>query len=179
MEPEETLVNEAARGNHGAFKKLYDLHVDGLFRFMRQFSTETDEVEDWVQRAFVKSHANLHAFRRDAKFSTWLFTIALNEMRSDRRRSAHVTVPLDDGLSNSAAVSSIDEDFSWNDLMKGWLAELEETRRAVFILFEVEGYSHAEIATMLGIGEVTCRSHVFRAKKFLQDKWKKEQGLSV
>jgi RNA polymerase sigma-70 factor (ECF subfamily) len=175
MEPEEQLISEAARGNHRAFRKLYDLHVDGLFRFMRQFSTAQDEVEDWVQRAFMKSHTNLHAFRRDAKFSTWLFTIALNEMRSDRRRIAPINVSLDDEFTDAAATASTEEDFSWNELMKGWLSEMDETRRAVFILFEVEGYSHAEIAAMLGIGEVTCRSHMFRAKKFLKEKWKEEK----
>jgi RNA polymerase sigma factor (sigma-70 family) len=59
-------------------------------------------------------------------------------------------------------------------LMKTWMDELDETKRAVFILYEVEGYSHAEIGSMLGIAESSSRTLLARAKRFLQQQWNKE-----
>jgi RNA polymerase sigma-70 factor (ECF subfamily) len=179
MIPEETLIDDALQGDQRAFRHLYDRHVDGLFRFMKQFSRDGDEVEDWVQRAFIKAYRGIHTFHREAKFSTWLFTIALNEMRSDRRKKTPPTDTLESGTMTESAIAAEQseqaDEFIWNDTMRRWLSELDETKRAVFVLYEVEGYSHAEIASMLNIGAIASRTHLHRAKRFLQEKWKEEE----
>ncbi len=62
--------------------------------------------------------------------------------------------------------------FEWQLVMKNWLFELDEIKRSVFILFEVEGYSHSEIASMLNISEVNSRAILTRTKNFLREKWR-------
>lgn len=67
-----------------------------------------------------------------------------------------------------------DSEFEWDQVMKGWLDKLDEIKRAVFVLFEVEGYSHAEIAAMLNLKESTSRTILTRTKKWLKEKWNEE-----
>lgn len=151
------------------------MHITPLYRFMRQFETDSDQVEEWVQRAFIKAYINIGQFERTAKFSTWLFRLALNEMKMDRRTMA--IIPLETVYDEDYSAVNTNEEFEWNDLMKAWLAELSETKRMVFLLYEVEGYSHAEIAKMLGVGESTSRTILTRTKQFLQTQWQRSREI--
>src|SRR5579862_3484804 len=150
MKPESELIDEVLQGDRRACRALYDRHVDGLFRFLMQFSRDGDEVQEWVQRSFIKAFKSISTFRREAKFTSWLFTIGMNEMRSDRRKNVLPLQGFDEARPESDAGADVpaetNEEFMWDDAMKRWLSELDEKKRAVFILYEVEGYSHAEIA---------------------------------
>jgi RNA polymerase sigma-70 factor (ECF subfamily) len=93
-------------------------------------------------------------------------------MRMDWRRAQ--TIPFVSTDEQHESSESATEHIDWNDAMKVWLRDLDETKRAVFMLYEVEGYSHAEIASMLGIAESSSRTMLSRAKRFLQERWNKE-----
>jgi RNA polymerase sigma-70 factor (ECF subfamily) len=175
MTEESLLVKKSKEGSHVAFRQLYEMHITPLYRFMRQFETDTDQLEEWVQRAFIKAYINISQFEQSAKFSTWLFRLALNEMKMDKRSMA--IIPLETVYDEDYSPSNNDEEFEWNDLMKAWLSELSETKRMVFLLYEVEGYSHAEIARMLGVGESTSRTILTRTKQFLQVQWQKSREM--
>ncbi|MEK6755922.1 MAG: RNA polymerase sigma factor [Bacteroidota bacterium] len=174
MNQEALWIEKAKGGDHRAFKSLYEVHVTPLFRFLRQFSSDTGQVEDWVQRAFIKAFEHLQDFQGRARFSSWLFTLGLNEMRMDRRRAQIVPmVPIEyDEFSSS---ESEPQQFDWNETMKAWMLDLDETKRAVFTLYEIEGYSHAEIAEMLNVAESTSRTLLSRTKRYLQERWKMEE----
>ncbi|MBI3585734.1 MAG: sigma-70 family RNA polymerase sigma factor [Ignavibacteriales bacterium] len=176
MQEETQWVNKARQGDHKAFKILYDIHIASLYRFMRQFSPDTHEVEEWVQRAFIKAFNHLGSFDGKARFSSWLFRIAMNEMRMDRRRAAIIpfTHPEDDEISSSPSNEKESDAWEWNETMRTWMQELDETKRMVFLLYEVEGYSHAEIASMLGISESTSRTILSRTKRYLKTRWQQE-----
>lgn len=167
MEEDLALVQRVKTGDRRAFKKLYDGHVERLFRFMRQFSSDRMLVEDWVQRAFIKAYNNIASFQGRARFATWLYTIALNEMRTDLRRPALTLLTIAD-LHDSPSSGQEEVDFQWNDAMRASLGGLDEAKRTVFLLYEVEGYSHAEIATMLDISEGNSRILLARAKHHLR-----------
>jgi RNA polymerase sigma-70 factor (ECF subfamily) len=165
------LVRRSKEGDHAAFGQLYDLTVDRLFRFMTQFSRDEERVRDWVQRAFIRAYENLSSFDGLSLFSTWLFKLALNEMRMDFRREkivAFVSLTEDEQPQKLPQKLNEEEAFHWEMTMKHWLAQLDETKRAVFILFEVEGYSHSEIAGMLGIRESSSRTILARTKHYLR-----------
>lgn len=172
MHNESFWVNQAKQGNHKAFKALYEGYVVPLFRFMKQFSSDTDEVEDWTQRAFIKAFEHIGTFDGRARFSSWLFKLALNEMKMDRRRATIVPII---SINEDYSTEQIEPDqFEWNEMMRTWLDDLDETKRMVFVLYEVEGYSHGEIALMLEIGESTSRTILSRTKQHLQNRWQKE-----
>ncbi|MBI4810375.1 MAG: sigma-70 family RNA polymerase sigma factor [Ignavibacteriales bacterium] len=171
MNDELILINKVKEGDHKAFKKLYNLNVVPLYRFMRKYTNDEAQVEDWVQRAFINSYKNIGTFNGSSRYSTWLFSIALNEMRTDFRKPSIVVFDSAD-LHNHQVLDDEDEFFEWNDIMRSWLSELDESKRTVFVLFEVEGYSHSEIASILNINENASRTLLHRAKQLLKTKWK-------
>lgn len=174
MTDETLLINRVRHGDQRAFKELYELHVVALFRFLRQYSADTFQVEEWVQRAFIKAYRNIGTFQGTSRFATWLFTIALNEMRTDLRKTNLVSFNTDD-IQHWNGEDDGSSHFVWQDTMKSWLADLSESKRTVFLLYEIEGYSHAEIASMLNVGESTSRALLSRAKQFLKTKVASEE----
>ena len=174
MTDDSYLIQRIKEGNHSAFRSLYDSHVSSLYRFLRQFARDEQETEEWVQRTFIKAYEQIHTFRGHSRLSTWLFTIGLNEMRSDRRRASVLPFePVEE--SSPHPEDDTAQAFLWEDLMRGWLNELDEVKRAVFLLSEVEGYSHAEIAEMLNIHESNSRTILTRTKRWLRDQWNEER----
>ena len=172
MHEDNNWITLAKSGNQKAFRVLYDENVSPLFRFLKQFSQREGEVHEWVQRAFIKAFEHLDSFDQRSKFSSWLFRLAINEMKMDRRRERIVAFESLDRLDD---ITEPDEpSFEWHQTMKSWMGELDETKRMVFILYEVEGFSHAEIASTLGIAESSSRTFLVRAKRMLQDRWNKE-----
>lgn len=172
MQEETVWIKKAKEGNQRAFRELYDANAVQLYRFLRQFAADPDQVEEWVQRAFIKAFRHIGSFQGSSRFSSWLFRLGLNEMKMDVRRKQIVAfVPAEDEHEDLAHE---EERFEWNQMMKLWTDELDENKRGVFILYEVEGYSHAEIASMLGIAESSSRTLLTRAKRFLQERWNRE-----
>jgi RNA polymerase sigma-70 factor (ECF subfamily) len=177
MTDEQVLIDRAVRGDDRAYREIYDRHVTPLYRFLRQYTNDSALVEEWVQRAFIKAFRGLATFQRTSRFSSWLFAIGLNEMRDDRRRARPVSF-------DSAELEAWDgatpepADFLWEEAMRSLIQELGESQRTVFLLYEVEGYSHAEIAAMLGLGEGTSRSLLARAKRFLKEQLQRKEMLS-
>jgi len=173
MYDETEQLQHARNGNHAAFRELYNAHVTPLFRFLKQFSADRDEVQDWVQRAFIKAYERLDTFDGRSRFSSWLFRIGINEMKTDRRREMLAPVVSDPEVEELPVMTP--DDFHWKEVMGNWLYELDAIKRMVFLLYEVEGYSHAEIASMLNIGESTSRSILSRTKQWLRNKWQSEE----
>ncbi len=173
--PADISVIEARKGNQRAFKKLYDDNVNLIYRFLYQFSRNPDQVQEWTQRAFIKAFENIDRFEGNSKFSTWLIKIGLNEMKSDFARiKDKKTVFLEDENYDSAV--SVEEESEWKQDMKWLLEELDEFKKAVFILYEVEGYSHSEIGDMLNISESLSRTTLCRVKTRLKEKWINSRG---
>jgi RNA polymerase sigma-70 factor (ECF subfamily) len=173
--PVEDSVIEARKGNQRAFKRLFEENVNIIYRFLYQFSKNPDQVEDWTQRAFIKAFENINRFEGNSKFSTWLIKIGINEMKTDFARvKDKKTVFLEDEQFDSAV--TVEEEFEWKQDMKWLLSELDEFKRSVFILFEVEGYSHSEIADIMNISESLSRTTLCRVKNQLKEKWIKSRG---
>ncbi len=127
-----------------------------------QFDSDRQIVSDWVQQAFIKAFRKLDSFKGQSSFRTWLFSIAINEMRSSNRKLKAID-SIDDIVRDSGIAEQIrdlDDMISIRDAIN----ELDEQKRLVFMLYEVEGYSHREIAEMLEIGESTSRTILTRSK---------------
>jgi len=169
MLEEINLVKRIRSGDQNAFKELYKANITPLFMFMKQFSKDDVRVEEWVQRAFIKAYENIDQFDGISLFKTWLFKIAINEMKMDfRNANSSKNISIDEVEISSEME---DSDFQWDQVMKDWLMQLSETKRMVFILYEVEGYSHAEISGMMNIKESTSRTILTRTKAWLKTKW--------
>lgn len=165
----------AARGDAEAFGRLYDTHVRALFAFCVTLTGDRQLAEELVQDAFVRAWEALGTFRGDSAFGTWLHRIAVNlllaDARAARRRALRVAIDADlRGLAQGAAADgpapAADHEARL-DLAHA-IQRLPPGARTVFLLYDVAGYTHAEIAERLGLAEGTCKAHLFRARRLLR-----------
>lgn len=160
------LIEKALMENQRAFKTLYDQHVDALYRFLSQFSDQPSQIEEWTQRAFIKAFKKLSQFNQRSSFKTWLFTIGLNEMRTDMRKKIHFE-DLDDKYMEAEPQETVEDSTIWKKA-KSAIQQLTPEKRMICLLHIAEDYSHAEIAQMIGITEGSSRIILHRAKQELR-----------
>lgn len=168
---ERELIERAAQGDSASFRALYDRHVDRVFRLAYRMAGHEDIARDITQEAFVRAHARLSQFRGEAAFSTWLHTItrsvALNEIRKvDRHRKREQELETTGGLV-ARHVPRSDPDLK--DRLSAAVDALPEIYRIVFLMHDVEGYNHGEIARTLDVAEGTSKARLSRARAKLRD----------
>lgn len=163
---EQSLIRRAQNGDETAFKKIFEAHVNELFRFMNQFSNHRAQVQDWVQVAFVKAFDNLNQFDGRSRFKTWLWRIGINEMKMTKRSSFQFTE-----FENFDSLEEPAKELPTEAIIttRNEIEKLSDQKKAVLILYEVEGYSHSEIADMLDVGESTSRTILSRTKSELRE----------
>ena len=129
------------------------------------------DAEDAVQETFLKIHRAADTFAGEAAFSTWIYRILVNtcyDAIRKRKRRADET-PIED-VDFDRPTLTVDD--TKRLTLRKLLGDLTEQRRTVFVLFEIEGLSHAEISDILGITEANSKWILFSAKKQLQERWK-------
>jgi RNA polymerase sigma-70 factor (ECF subfamily) len=128
-----------------------------------------DEAEEYTQNAFVRAWQRLETFRGDSAFGTWLHRLTVNEVmqarRSAARRSARVALPGNDEQLAQVAREEPEPD---RDLERA-IAGLPEGARQIFVLYDIEGYSHEEIAHLTGVAEGTSKAQLHRARRLLRE----------
>jgi len=167
---EADLVARTLAGERAAFGELVERYAPQARRVARAVLGDPDEADDAAQDGFLSALVKLGQYDARRPFGPWLMRIVANAA-TDRRRRRQVrrVEPLDPGLvgggprPDSEAVRS-----ELGERLRAALAELPPRRRTAVVLFDVEGYSHAEIAGMLGIPEGTVRSEVFHARRRLR-----------
>jgi RNA polymerase sigma-70 factor (ECF subfamily) len=164
------LVARARAGDDRAFRTLYDNNVDRIYRLVYRMAGETDMAMDFTQEAFLRAYQRLDQFRGDAAFSTWLHSIAvsvaLNGLRKvDRHRKRERS------LEDAAPVASGGRpaDPGVRDRIEHAVDELPEIYRTVFLMHDLEGFSHGEIADALGVAEGTSKARLSRARAKLRE----------
>jgi RNA polymerase sigma-70 factor (ECF subfamily) len=166
------LARACAEGDSHAFEQIYRKHGDHMKSIAYNHLGNVSDAEDAVQETFLKVHRAATTYNGDAAFSTWLYRVLVNTcydvMRKRQRRVQEA--PMNDLITSEHAGSSIDE--TKRMTLRKMVADLPEQRRSVFVLFEIEGLSHAEIGEILGISEGNSKWILFATKKQLQEQWK-------
>jgi RNA polymerase sigma-70 factor, ECF subfamily len=162
-------VRRAQQGDQAAFHELYLAHVGRVYAICLRLARDQTEAEEHTQDVFVRVWERLASFREESAFSTWLYRLAVNEVLQSRRaagrRSARVMLAEDpatlDSTGRAAPAPTSDLDRA--------IAGLPEGARAVFVLHDVEGYQHEEIARISGIAEGTSKAQLHRARRLLRE----------
>ena len=166
---ETELIQRLKDGDQSVARTLYEAHVDRVFRLCYRFAGEYDLAQDFTQETFVQAFTKIDTFRGEAKFGTWIAAIAtnvsLNELRKVKRFRDRQT-ELDEQMHVSSATRRLEPDLR-DDLHRA-IDALPERSRTVFLLHDVEGYTHAEIGAILGIEIGTSKSQLFRARRRLR-----------
>lgn len=168
-EGEVALVERCRRGDLGAFEELYRLHAGRLYSVALRLVGNAADAEDLLQEIFLAAHRKLDTFRGESALGTWLYRLATNlcldHLRSRSGRSRQVTDALDDeaGLMDTSSMSLAEQTVTRMDLERA-LARLPEGCRAAFVLHDIEGLEHREVAEVLGVAEGTSKSQVHKAR---------------
>jgi RNA polymerase sigma-70 factor, ECF subfamily len=164
------LVREAQAGDLLAFERLYRDNERKVFALCLRLSCDAALAEELTQEVFVRAWRKLGSFRGDSAFSSWLYpltvNVALTERRSRRRRDARIVATDDPASLERAPLAPRPE--AGFDLEKA-LAALPPGARAVFVLHDVEGRTHEEVAAMLDVAPGTSKAQLFRARRLLRE----------
>jgi RNA polymerase sigma-70 factor (ECF subfamily) len=170
------LVHQAASGDRAAFEVLYRRHRDRVYGLVwRLAGGDAGLAEDMLQEAFVRAWRKLDSFRGDSRFGTWLHRLAVNAALSDRRirmRQVRRETALE-GSVERVTPGDLDVRAGQQMDLEQAIARLPERARAVLVLYDVEGYSHAEIAEITGMAVGSSKAQLHRARKLVREELEK------
>lgn len=189
---EAELVSMAIAGNSAAFSQIMRRHNRLLFRTARSILKNDDDTQDALQEAYLRAWRALASFRSDAKLSTWLVRIAVNEALGRLRRSGAHVLPLNatidvDGEAQEMHMQANPDDQPESSVMRAQIRQQIEARidslpdafRSVFMLRGVEEMSVEETALALDIAQATVRSRFFRARGLLREGLSRDIDMGI
>lgn len=165
------LVASCLRGDVAAERALYDAHVERIYRVMHRMAGDGDLAADFTQETFIRAFQRLEQFRGESSLATWLHTIAvsvaLNGMRKVKRLRFR-TESMDSAAELPAKGTSGGLTSDLRSRLHAAIDALSEKLRPVFVMHDVEGYTHEEIAGALGIPVGTSKARLFDARARLR-----------
>lgn len=165
---ERLLVERASAGDVPAFEGLYRAHVDRIHGLCLRMLGDWQQAEDLTQEIFVKAWERLGSYRGESRFYTWLHRVGVNEVIGALRRRGRwqdrFTSP---GDLPEPSAARFPEPAEGVDLERA-IGDLPPVARLVFLLYDVEGYRHQEIAELTGMAEGTSKANLHRARKLLR-----------
>jgi len=163
------LIARVLSGDRIAARDLYDAHAPRVYRLAFRLTGDADLAREFTQDTFVRAFSQLSRFRGDAALSTWLHritvTVVSNAMRKVRRFRERET-DLEDVYPHGAEESGVDPVL--RDRLHRAIDALPEIYRTTLIMHDIEGYTHTEIAEVLGVAEGTCKSRLSMARAQLR-----------
>jgi RNA polymerase sigma-70 factor (ECF subfamily) len=181
------LIERAKQGDAEAFEALYHLHKRRVYSLCLRMTANTAAAEDLTQEAFLQLFRKIGTFRGESAFSTWLHRMAVNVVLMQLRKKGLPVVPLDDtmdteeeapkkelGALDPSLAGSIDRlqlQRAVEDLPPGY--------RSIFVLHDVEGYEHNEIAEIVGCSVGNSKSQLHKARLKLRDLLKTSRGAKA
>jgi RNA polymerase sigma-70 factor, ECF subfamily len=172
------MLARAQAGDHQAFAHLYALHKRRIYSLCLRMVGNVAEAEDLTQEAFLQLHRKIATFRGDSAFSTWLHRLAINVVLMQLRKKGLSLISLDEameptpeeGPSRSFGAPDLRLTGTIDRLVLGnAIADLPTGYRLIFILHDVEGFEHNEIASMLDCSIGNSKSQLHKARLKLRD----------
>ena len=177
---DDVLVARAAAGDPRAFERLVRRHQQQMYHVALRITGNGDDAEDAAQNAFISAWRRLPEFRRDAKFSTWLYRIvtnhALNQVRSrrhsDEQRDLATLLEDDQPVSAEPGPQDRAESSALLRDLRAAIATLPPDLRTCWYAREVDGYSYVEVAAIAGVSFDVARGRIYRARIKLAEELK-------
>ena len=172
-----TAVARAASGDRHAFEDVYRTHLKHVYSLCVRMTGDRVRAEELTQDVFVRVWDKLPTFRGESAFSTWLHrltvNVVLNERRADGRERGR-TISADDDDEGTAPAGSTSQPMHAEKMdLERAIAGLPRGARKVFVLHDVEGFTHEEIGSMLGVTAGGCKAQLHRARLLLREALKR------
>lgn len=167
---EAQLIDRAIAGDPAAERALYDRHVDRVYRLAYRMAGDADLAQDITQDAFIRAFDRLPGFRGESSLGTWIgaitMSVALNALRKVKRfRQRETDLEHGEGVGTPGRHAEPD----LKDRLARAIDDLPEGYRAVFVMHDVEGYTHEEIGGILGVQTGTSKAQLSRARARLRE----------
>jgi len=163
------LITRVVAGDAAAERELYEMYVDRIYRLAFRLAGDDEQARDFTQATFIRAFEKIGSFRGESSLSTWLHSIgvsvALNGLRKTKRLRSR-EAPMEEGLTVGSTRVEADPDLK--ERMARAIDSLSDKYRAVFVMHDVEGYTHEEISGTLNIPIGTSKSHLFQARSKLR-----------
>jgi RNA polymerase sigma-70 factor (ECF subfamily) len=184
---EAELIERAKLGDAQAFQALYDKHKRRVYSLCLRMTANTAEAEDLTQEAFLQLYRKIATFRGESAFSTWLHRLSVNVVLMQLRKKSLPVVSLEE--STQGEEDTPKKDFGAEDLaLAGSIDRLQLQKavddlppgyRTIFVLHDIEGYEHNEIATIVGCSIGNSKSQLHKARMKLRDLLKMNRAEKV
>jgi RNA polymerase sigma factor (sigma-70 family) len=162
------VVQRCREGDNRAQYELYKLYSKAMFNVSMRITNDYAESEDVLQEAFMSAFKNLHSYKSEASFGSWLKRIVINASVNAIRKRRSELVPLEDRMVGDIPDEAFEDDTEWKvEKVRRAIQCLPDGYRVVLSLYLLEGFDHAEIGEILGISESTSKSQYSRARKKL------------
>jgi RNA polymerase sigma-70 factor (ECF subfamily) len=163
------LITRVVAGDAAAERELYETYVDRIYRLAFRLAGEDELARDFTQATFIRAFEKIGSFRGDSSLSTWLHSIgvsvALNGLRKTKRQRSR-EAPMEEGITVGSTHREAEPDLK--ERMARAIDSLADKYRTVFVMHDVEGYTHEEIGETLSIPVGTSKSHLFQARSKLR-----------
>lgn len=167
--PHADVIEQCRHGDQDAFYRLYTLYARSMYNVSYRIVNNTGEAEDVLQEAFISAFRNLHYYRADATFGSWLKRIVVNKAINAIKKRRTEQLPESDDFDVVDPTDHEEREFPFSiETVRKAISTLPDGYRSVISLYLIEGYDHAEIAEILGISESTSKSQFNRSKKKLR-----------
>jgi RNA polymerase sigma factor (sigma-70 family) len=173
---DDRFVEAARAGDRRAFESLYTRHVGRVFAICLRLTANVQTAEELTQEAFVRAWQRLSSFRGDSAFATWLHRLTVNvvldQQRAQRpwfRRLLAIDDAIDAVASEQTRTVSNAERLADRHDLESAIRRLPPAARTVFVLHDVEGWQHDEIAARTGTAIGTSKAHLHRARQLLRE----------
>ena len=172
-------IERAKQGDASAFQELYDRHKRRVYSLCLRMTANTAEAEDLTQEAFLQLYRKIGTFRGESAFSTWLHRLSVNVVLMHLRKKSLPVVSLEETTQVGGEEDTPKRDFGAEDLaLAGSIDRLQLQKavddlppgyRTIFVLHDIEGYEHNEIATIVGCSIGNSKSQLHKARMKLRD----------
>lgn len=163
------LIKGCIKQNRKAQEALYNRYKKSLFVLCLKYCPNDTEAEDVLHNAFIEILTNIKKFDHKGSFEGWMKRITINKAIDSYKKTFQLT-PMKDDYMQETTVEDSEMNQCSLDYILSLVQELPNQYRLVFNLYELDDYSHQEIATLLGISESTSKSNLHRAKVILKEK---------
>jgi len=177
--PEAEAIRLAQQGNAEAFERLYQLHSRRVYSLCLRMVSNTAEAEDLTQEAFLQLFRKIATFRGESAFSTWLHRLAVNVVLMRLRKKTAIVSSLDEMTEPDEESSGPRRDFGGPDLrlagsidrmnLQRAIEQLPQGYKSVFVLHDMQGYEHNEIAGIMGCSIGNSKSQLHKARMRLRE----------
>ena len=177
--PEAEAIRLAQQGDAAAFERLYRLHSGRVLALCLRMLKNQAEAEDATQEIFLRVFCKIHAFRGASAFSTWLYRVAVNSVLMRLRRKTLAKTSLDEIIEGGEGASAASGELGARDQrLEGYADRLALNKaidqlppgcRTMFVLYDIQGYAHREIATLAGCSVGNAKSQLHSARRRLRE----------